>query len=63
MPGVERGTIGNRWDTAPTEAFSDGVFAAAVPRDARATALLLDLLELCPNVRRPRRGAVMWRRT
>ncbi len=37
MPGVERSTVGNRWDTARTEAFSDGVFAIAI------TLLVLDI--------------------
>jgi hypothetical protein len=37
VPGVERGTVGNRWDTGRTEAFSDGVFAIAI------TLLVLDI--------------------
>jgi uncharacterized membrane protein len=37
MRGVERGTVGNRWDTGRTEAFSDGVFAIAI------TLLILDI--------------------
>jgi uncharacterized membrane protein len=37
VAGVERGTMGNRWDTGRTEAFSDGVFAFAI------TLLVLDL--------------------
>jgi uncharacterized membrane protein len=35
--GVERDTMGNRWDTGRTEAFSDGVFAIAI------TLLVLDI--------------------
>ena len=34
---VERGTVGNRWDTGRTETFSDGVFAIAI------TLLILDI--------------------
>ena len=37
MPRVGRGTMGNRWDTDRTEAFSDGVFAFAI------TLLVLDI--------------------
>ena len=37
LPGVESGTVGNRWDTGRTETFSDGVFAIAI------TLLVLDV--------------------
>jgi uncharacterized membrane protein len=37
VPGVDWGTVGNRWDTGRTESFSDGVFAFAI------TLLVLDL--------------------
>ena len=30
VPGVDWGTVDNRWDTAWTESFSDGVFAFAI---------------------------------
>jgi hypothetical protein len=37
LPGVEVARMGGRWDTARTEAFSDGVFAIAI------TLLVLDI--------------------
>jgi Endosomal/lysosomal potassium channel TMEM175 len=37
VPGVDWGTMGNRWDTGRIESFSDGVFAFAI------TLLVLDI--------------------